>query len=91
LMPTREITITVLERVDEVKEALLHVEGVSHIEDLPEEHGRRRVRVEFNGDDKGVSALLQAISSRGIPVVNFSEETRDLEAVFMRATKGIVS
>jgi len=38
-----------------------------------------------------VSELLRALSTQGIPVVNFSEETRDLEAVFMRATKGIVS
>jgi ABC-2 type transport system ATP-binding protein len=91
LMPTREITITLLDRVDEAKEALLHVEGITNIEDLPEEHGRKRIRVEYNGDDAGISALLQALSSRGLPVVNFSEETRDLEAVFMRATKGIVS
>jgi ABC-2 type transport system ATP-binding protein len=91
LMPTREITITLLDRVDEAKEALLHIEGVSEIKDLAEDHGRKRIRVDFNGDDTGVSEVLKALSSRGIPVVNFSEETRDLEAVFMRATKGIVS
>lgn len=91
LMPTREITITLLDRVDEAKEVLSHLEGLSDVRDLPEEHGRKRIRVDFNGDDAGVSAVLQALSSRGIPVVNFSEETRDLEAVFMRATKGVVS
>jgi ABC-2 type transport system ATP-binding protein len=91
LMPTREITITLLDRVDEAKEALALVDGVTEIRDLPDDHGRKRIRVDFGGDDTGVSDLLQALSSRGIPVVNFSEETRDLEAVFMRATKGIVS
>jgi ABC-2 type transport system ATP-binding protein len=91
LMPTREITITLLDNVDEAKEALVHIEGVSDIRDLPEDHGRKRIRVDFNGDDTGVSEMLKALSSRGIPVVNFSEETRDLETVFMRATKGIVS
>jgi ABC-2 type transport system ATP-binding protein len=91
LMPAREITITLLDRVDEAKEAIMHVEGVSGIEDLADEHNRKRIRVTFTGDDTGVSALLQALSSRGIPVVNFAEETRDLETVFMRATKGIVS
>jgi ABC-2 type transport system ATP-binding protein len=91
LMPTREITITLLDRVDEAKEALGQFKGVEKLEELAEEHGRRRLRLEFNGDDAGVSELLQALSSRGIPVVNFAEETRDLEAVFMRATKGIVS
>ncbi|RPI97457.1 MAG: DUF4162 domain-containing protein, partial [Chloroflexi bacterium] len=91
LMPTREITITLLDRVDEAKEALLHVTGVSEIKDLPDDHGRKRIRVDYAGDDAGVSAMLQALSGRGIPVVNFAEETRDLETVFMRATKGIVS
>jgi ABC-2 type transport system ATP-binding protein len=91
LMPTREITITLLDRADEAKEVLTHIEGVTEIRDMAEEHGRKRIRVDFGGDDAGVSAILQALSSRGIPVVNFSEETRDLEAVFMRATKGIVS
>lgn len=91
LLPTREITITLLDRADDAKEALGHIEGVSNIRELPDEHGRRRLRVDFGGDDAGMSELLRALSSRGIPVVNFSEETRDLEAVFMRATKGIVS
>jgi ABC-2 type transport system ATP-binding protein len=91
LMPTREITITLLDRVDEAKEALLHITGVSEIKDLPDDHGRKRIRVDYAGDDTGVSTMLQALSSKGIPVVNFAEETRDLETVFMRATKGIVS
>jgi ABC-2 type transport system ATP-binding protein len=91
LMPTREITITLLDRADEAKEALLHIDGVTEIKDLSDDHARKRIRVEFSGDDAGVSEMLKALSSRGIPVVNFSEETRDLEAVFMRATKGIVS
>jgi len=91
LLPTREITITLLDRVDEAKEVITAIEGVQSITDLAEEHGRKRIRVDFAGDDTGVSAMLKALSSREIPVVNFSEETRDLEAVFMRATKGIVS
>lgn len=91
LMPTREIQITLLDRVDEAKETLLHVTGVDAIQDMPDDHGRKRIRVEFSGDDAGVSDMLAALSSRGLPVVNFAEETRDLEAVFMRATKGVVS
>jgi ABC-2 type transport system ATP-binding protein len=91
LMPTREITITLLDKVDEAKATLSEIEGVTNIRDLSEEHGRKRIKVDFGGDDSGMSGLLQKLSSQGIPVVNFSEETRDLEAVFMRATKGIVS
>jgi len=91
LMPTRDISITVLDRLDEAKETLLNVKGVVKVEDMPDDHERRRFRVEYTGDDSGISELLQALAGKGIPVVNFAEETRDLEAVFMRATKGIVS
>lgn len=91
LMPAREIMITLLDRVDAAKETLMHVEGVTGMHDMPDVHGRQRIRVEFTGDDEGVSKLLLALSTRGIPVVNFAEETTDLETVFMRATKGIVS
>ncbi len=91
LLPTREITITLLDRVDEAKEVLAHFADVSNLRDLPDEHGRKRLRIEFGGDDAAISALLSALAARGVPVVGFSEETRDLESVFMRATKGIVS
>jgi len=91
LLPTREITITLLDQVDEAKEVLAHFADVSNLRDLLDEHGRKRLRIEFGGDDAGISALLAALAARGVPVVGFSEETRDLESVFMRATKGIVS
>lgn len=91
LMPTRQITITLLGKVDEAKQILAQIEGVADILDLPDDQNRKRIRIDFNGDDDGVSALLPALTAQGIPVVNFSEQTRDLETVFMRATKGIVS
>ena len=91
LLPTREITVTVLGDAAQAKEALQHVEGVEALYDLPPEGARQRLRVAFNGDDAGVSALLRALVTRGVSVVHFAEETHDLEAVFMRATKGIVS
>ncbi len=91
LMPTREIIITLLDRIDEAKAVLSEVAGVSSVVDLPTEQGRGRIRVEFTGSDEAMSGLLHALASRGVPVLNFSEETKDLETVFMRATKGIVS
>jgi len=90
LMPSREITITLLDQVESAKEILRGIDEVSDIRDLPDAHGRKRIRVDYAGDDQGLSALLQRLSAAGIPVVNFSEETRDLESVFMRATRGIV-
>jgi hypothetical protein len=38
-----------------------------------------------------VAALSQKLNAAGIAVLGFSEETKDLEAMFMRVTKGIVS
>ncbi|MBI5928265.1 MAG: ABC transporter ATP-binding protein [Chloroflexi bacterium] len=91
LMPHRVLIITLLGRLDDAKEALLHVEGVQGIVDLPPEEGKTRIKVEFTGEDLRMSEMLQALTSKGIPVVNFAEESSDLEAVFMKATKGIVS
>jgi len=47
--------------------------------------------VEFNGDDEALHKLLVSLMEQGLPVVHFSEETQNLEEVFMRATRGIVS
>jgi hypothetical protein len=49
------------------------------------------VRIDYTGDDDGVVALNQALSAANIAVLGFAEETKDLEAMFMRVTKGIVS
>ncbi len=91
LLPTREITVALLGDAALAKEAMQHVQGVEAIYELPHEGARQRLRVAFNGDDRAVSALLQALVERGVQVVQFSEATHDLETVFMRATKGIVS
>lgn len=91
LMPHRQIVITLLDRVDEAKTALMTVGGIEEIVDLSDEAGKKRIQVNFAGEDAGISELLAALASRGIPVVNFAEQTQDLEAVFMRATKGIVT
>jgi ABC-2 type transport system ATP-binding protein len=93
LIPHREITVTVTneEGAAKAKVALSTVEGVVEVSDLPPEQGRCRLLIRYNGEDEGVSSLLQVLTREGVPVVNFSEATKDLEAVFMRATKGIVS
>jgi ABC-2 type transport system ATP-binding protein len=91
LLPHRTIVITLLDRVDEAKAAVMTVPGIEEILDLSDEAGKKRIQVNFSGEDTGISELLTALASRGIPVVNFAEQTQDLEAVFMRATKGIVT
>jgi ABC-2 type transport system ATP-binding protein len=92
IIPHRQIIITLLQdRVEEAKEALMSVGGIEQITNLADEAGKKRIQVDFSGEDAGISELLTALASKGIPVVNFAEQTQDLESVFMKATKGIVS
>jgi ABC-2 type transport system ATP-binding protein len=49
------------------------------------------LEADFNGDDQALHALLANLLKKGLPVVHFSEDSQNLEEVFMRATRGIVS
>ncbi len=91
LVPHREIIVTLLGEIERAKETLHGIAGVENVEDLKAENERERLHVSFVGEDSEVSHLLAELVRAGIPVMHFMEETRDLESVFMRATKGIVS
>ncbi|GAB4452790.1 MAG: ABC transporter ATP-binding protein [Anaerolineae bacterium] len=91
LIPHREITITMLEGVEAARATLSAIAGVTEVTDIPPSEGRPRLHVKFVGEDTGVTLILQTLTQAGVPVVSFAEETKDLESVFMRATKGIVS
>jgi hypothetical protein len=93
LQPHREITVTVrdAEAAAAVKALVTPLDGVVNIVDLEPKGGRSRIRIDYTGDDDGVVALNQTLTSANIAVLGFAEETRDLEAMFMRVTKGIVS
>jgi ABC-2 type transport system ATP-binding protein len=49
------------------------------------------LEAEFTGDDQALHGILSSLLAQGLPVVHFSEETQNLEEVFMRTTRGIVS
>jgi len=49
------------------------------------------LEITFSGDDEALARLLSHMVSAGFPVVAFREESGDLEDVFMRLTKGVVS
>ncbi len=94
LIPHREIIITIPteEGISHAKTVLAGVEGIAALTDLMPEQGRRRLLIQYAGaEDEDVTRLLQALASAGVPVVNFAEQTKDLESLFMRATKGVVS
>ncbi len=94
LAPHREIVITFLNTGDRerARGIISGVEGILNVADLEAtEKGRPRLQVQFNGDDEGVAAISQRLSEAMIPIVGFSEEERNLEAVFMQLTKGLVT
>lgn len=91
LVPHREIVVTLLGDPAPAKDLLFAIQGVDAVEDMKGENGRARIHVSLAGDDQAVSNVLAALVRAGVPVLHFTEDTRDLESVFMRATKGIVS
>jgi len=56
---------------------------------------RVRLQINFNGDDSAVSGLLKALVEQadlnGMGILQFHEGSRNIEEIFMRATKGIVT
>jgi ABC-2 type transport system ATP-binding protein len=91
LSPHREAIVTLLDRAEDAKSVLSGIQGVLAVAELPDEGGRKRLRVTFDGEDALLSAMVQALAAKGVPVLNFSEQAQDLESVFMKVTKGIVS
>jgi ABC-2 type transport system ATP-binding protein len=93
LMPHREIMVTVRddETAEKVKSLVGGMPNVVNVELLDPKSGRSRVRIDFTGDDDGVAAINQKLHGENIAVLGFSEETKDLEAMFMRVTKGMVT
>ena len=99
LMPHRKVQITVLAQPTEALQmitseaALQGIPGILSVSELHTNHNEQRARfeIEFNGDDQALSGILASLVAKGIPVLHFSEDSRDLEEVFMRATKGLVT
>jgi len=93
LVPHRQIEVTLLKYSDRVVGLLQGIPGIVNVNEAVENnhHGSQRIGIEFQGDDQALSSILEILIKEGNQVVNFAEERRDLEEVFMRATRGIVS
>lgn len=95
LMPHRLVHVALLNTVpaEDAQAVLASLPGVASVR--PREGFIRAdwtmFEAEFLGDDEALRSLLAGLLEKGLPVVHFSEETQDLEEVFMRATRGIVS
>jgi len=92
-LPHRQISLTLLGRVAEAQALLQSTAGIQSVEILPAngDNGRTRLQIQFVGSDEALSAILAALVNAQVPVIRFDEETCDLETVFMRATKGLVT
>jgi ABC-2 type transport system ATP-binding protein len=90
LMPHRQISIGLIDRKEEAQAALQAMTGVSAVR-LLDNLSRASIEIDFVGDDEAIHTLLAKLLEQGFRIIHFSEETNNLEEVFMRATKGIVS
>jgi ABC-2 type transport system ATP-binding protein len=93
LMPHRLVRITLLDRIEAAVEFLESMPGVTQVSvpSLTGENGRSRLEVLFTGDDQGLRDVLVALIQQEFPVIHFSADHRDLEEVFLSATKGLVT
>ncbi|HQX16124.1 MAG TPA: ABC transporter ATP-binding protein [Anaerolineales bacterium] len=94
-VPHRLIRVAFLNQIDpeQTQKTLAASPGISAVraQDGLGKAGWLSFEAEYTGDDTSLRALLSNLVSQGLPVVHFSEETQNLEEVFMRATRGIVS
>ncbi len=78
--------------VTAVQEFLLRTDDVSSIAaDQEADMPHNAVRFDFSGDDAALSRLLADMVAAGLPIYSFSEQTGDLEDVFLQVTKGIIN
>ena len=93
LTPHREIIVTIRdnETAEKIKTLFTGAPDVVEVFVLEPKAGRSRVQINYAGDDEGVAAINQRLHTEGILVMGFAEETKDLESMFMRVTKGIVT
>ena len=91
LVPHRIIQISVLNHIDKAQTILQEQEQVVHLDRLPSGNDKSRLEIGFSGSDRELSKLLELLIMNEVPVLRFSEDDRDLEEVFMRVTKGLVT
>jgi len=98
IIPSRRVEVTLLgeaARARALLEAWPEVMSLETQSPAPlsesQNNARTRLAFEFNGEDAALSRLLAEMIQQGLPVLHFSEDQRDLEEVFLRATKGAVT
>ena len=93
LMAQREIVITVMnhKNAEAVTSLVSDIGQVEAAEIITPKNGRARVRVDFAGNDEELGALSRRLFESDITLLGFNEEEKDLEHMFMRVTRGLVT
>jgi len=86
----RVVRVGLTGRAEEAQAWLADRPDVVQVEPVVD-NGGRGLLVTFSGGDEPLAQLLSQMVGAGFSVVMFREESGDLEDVFMRLTKGIVS
>jgi len=71
------------------QKAMEVMSGLKSVRDVRESDGM--LLADFAGNQEDQCALLAALVKSGVKVVSFAEQATDLEDIFMKVTKGIVS
>ena len=92
IMPTRKVQITVLEKLTQAMNILVNMPGVTLSSEQEKATDKQnKVELDFSGTDEELSTLLAKLVEGGVPVLQFTEDSRDMESVFLRATQGLVT
>ena len=93
LTPHREVSIRLLAGAEPAVRLLEQLPGVLEVT-APQSNGDselQSINFSFQGEAAALSQVLSALVGAGVQVLEFSEQQRDLEEVFMRSTRGIVT
>lgn len=93
LMAHREIIVTVMDG-QLAEKALTVAKRLSQVvaaEMITPKNGRARIRIDLVGNDDDLAALSRELFSNSIMILGFHEEEKDLEHMFMRVTRGLVT
>ena len=93
LMAHREIMVTVMDNdiAEKVVQIAKGIADVVEAEIITPKNGRSRVRIDFAGKDDELAELNRKLFDEGVSVLGFNEIEKDLEHMFMRVTRGLVT
>lgn len=89
----RKINLTILGDAQKALKQLGQMTQVTGaaINETNRSQERQSLTFEFQGDDHSLSEILSKLVHEGIAVLHFSEDNGDLEELFLKVTKGLVT